>query len=267
MESSGNSSSSIPGYSEDNFVSYTEDEEESCGQYEDSFETYYSTVSEPSESTWQSSSQAEEEQELEELDPPEPGRDLIRKWITFLKDNQTNTLLMERPHDDKTLTDFPEASEEAQGALRSFCAVKINQLSHLPNSIQPKKNKRNSQRQGSASKKPFPCERNCIIPDQLVNRLHLQNIQETMKQLAEAEMHQPSQCPHCQKAEAKLAEDAFLRRKKTLMENVLLEEKLEELIYTKDSLTLIGEIHKNFPKLSDDPRDIWQKLNKSGLKA
>lgn len=269
MESSWNGSSCVPGYSDDTFSSVTEGEEETCRQYEnDPFDSYSSAVSEQSESAWQSSSLNAEE--LEVLDSSELRRDLMRKWITLLKDNQTNTQLVKRaigPDDGEALTGFSEVSEDALGALQSFCAVKINQLCQPPNSIQPKRNKRSAQRHGSAPEKPLACKSNCIVLDQLVNRLHLQNIKETMKQLAGAEMHQPSRCPHCQKKKAELAEDAFLRRKKTLLENVLLEEKLEERIYTKDSLTLIGEIHKSLPKLSEDPRDIWQKLNESALRA
>ncbi|KAJ6652115.1 hypothetical protein lerEdw1_013344 [Lerista edwardsae] len=197
MESSWNGCSSVPGYSDDTFASFTEGEEETCRQYEDDpFNSYYSAVSEQSESTWQSSSLNAE---------------------------------------GETLTGISEVSKEALGALQAFCAVRINQLCQPPNSIQPKRKKRSAQRHGSAPEKPLAGRSNCIVLDQLVNRLHLQNVKETMKQLAEAEMHQPSGCPHCQKKKAELAEDAFLRRKKYLLEKVLLEEKLEELVCTKVS--------------------------------
>lgn len=78
-------------------------------------------------------------------------------------------------------------SKEAQGALQSFCAVKINQLRQPPNSIQPKRNKRRAQRHGSAPEKSWACKLDCVVPDQLVNRLHLQNIKETMKQVLNME--------------------------------------------------------------------------------
>lgn len=50
-------------------------------------------------------------------------------------------------------------------------------------------------------------------------------------QVTEAQIHEPSKCPDCQKKEAELAQITFLRQKKTLMESALIQEKLEEQIY------------------------------------
>ncbi|KFV03539.1 Uncharacterized protein C8orf48, partial [Pterocles gutturalis] len=97
----------------------------------------------------------------------------------------------------------------------------------------------------------------CIVPDRLVNRIHLKNIRETVKQVTEAQIHEPSVCPDCQKKKAELAKIAFLRRKKVLMESALIQEKLEEQIYSRDVLTLIGEALGSLPKPSEDPRNLW----------
>ncbi|XP_042336406.1 uncharacterized protein C8orf48 homolog isoform X3 [Sceloporus undulatus] len=234
MELSWNQSNSVPDYSDDTFTSFSE--EETCRDYDnDPFVSYSSgedskwpAESDLSESTWQS------------LNPNDKGAAPTR---------------------------IPEGSEEGLGALRSFCATKINRICHPPTLAPKKRNKHHDQRHGRTSEKPLMSDVNCFALDQLVNRLHLRNIKETMKQLAEMEIHQPSRCPHCTKKKAELAKSAFLRRRKALMEGALLQEKLEEQMYTRDPLTLIGEIHQTLPKLSEDPRNVWQELNKRAVQG
>lgn len=53
--------------------------------------------------------------------------------------------------------------------------------------------------------------------------------------MTEAQVHKSSLCPDCKKKKAELAEIAFLRQKKILMERALLREKLEEQIYSRVS--------------------------------
>ncbi|XP_034969821.2 uncharacterized protein C8orf48 homolog [Zootoca vivipara] len=269
-------SSSTPDYSEDTFTSFSEGEEETYRQYEnDPFESYYSgeesesrAVLDLSESIWQSSSQNDEDQKPEVLESAAVKEYLFRKWISLLKENKENKASTRLPKPAiETINKIIEVSEEELSALQSFCAIKINQLHHVPSPMPLKRSKHNEQRHGFTSEKPLTFDLNCTVPDQLLNRLHLKNIKETLKQVADTEMHQPSQCVHCTKKRAELADDAFLRRWKILMEEVLLKEKLEEYMYTKDSLTLIGEMHRCLPKLSGDPRNIWQELNERGLKV
>ncbi|KFZ55010.1 Uncharacterized protein C8orf48, partial [Antrostomus carolinensis] len=76
-------------------------------------------------------------------------------------------------------------------------------------------------------------------------------------QVVEAQIHESSVCPDCQKKKAELAEITFLRRKKILMESALLQEKFEEQLYSRDVLTLLGEALRSFPKPSEDPRSLW----------
>ncbi|KFW96070.1 Uncharacterized protein C8orf48, partial [Phalacrocorax carbo] len=76
-------------------------------------------------------------------------------------------------------------------------------------------------------------------------------------QVTEAQIHETSVCPECQKKKAELAKITFLRQKKTLMESSLIQEKLEEQIYSRDVLTLIGEALRSCPKPSEDSRSLW----------
>ncbi|XP_054852441.1 uncharacterized protein C8orf48 homolog [Eublepharis macularius] len=276
MELSRDCSSTIPDYSEDTFASFSEEEGERCRQYEnESFESYYSgeelewpAESDQSENTRQPSSQNDEEQEKDFLNSTVAENSRIQKWISLLKVDRPTTELAEcASKPENALIKATEASEKELYALRYFCTIKINQLGHLPSSVLLNMHKHNNQKPGFTSEKVLMHGVNHIVPDQLVNKLHLKNIKETMKQLAETEMHQPSQCLDCKKKRAELAKDTFLRRKKTLMEWILLQEKLENHIYTKDALVLIGEIHQSLPKPSEDPRNIWQELNKRALQA
>ncbi|KAH0630918.1 hypothetical protein JD844_004276 [Phrynosoma platyrhinos] len=165
MELSWSHSSSVPDYSDDTFTSFSE-EEETCREYDnDPFVSYSSEE----DSKWP------------------VGLDLSESTWQSLNQN------------DEAPTRIPE--EEELGALQSFCAIKINRLSHPPSLAPLKRNKPSDQRHGRTSKKPLTWDLNRIVPEQL------------------------------------------------------------------DSLTLIGEIHQTLPKLSEDPRNIWQELNTRALKA
>ncbi|XP_013929486.1 PREDICTED: uncharacterized protein C8orf48 homolog isoform X1 [Thamnophis sirtalis] len=255
---------SLPNYSEDTFTSVTEEEDER--QYaDDSFEFYDSvdewkepTASDLTENTWQSSCQKDGEL----LDSAfVVGESLTRKWINLLKVNR-RTITERATSSIEPDTALPGISEKELGALQSFCASKINHLRHQRSSEPLRRNSRKEQRPRMVSRRQQTGGCNSPVPPELVNRLHLKSLKEMMKKIAEMEVHQPSQCRFCMKKRAGFAKVEFLSRKKTILDNVLLQEKLEDYMYTKDSLTLIGEIHKSLPKLSEDPRNIWQKLNK-----
>ncbi|XP_042336405.1 uncharacterized protein C8orf48 homolog isoform X2 [Sceloporus undulatus] len=276
MELSWNQSNSVPDYSDDTFTSFSE--EETCRDYDnDPFVSYSSgedskwpAESDLSESTWQSLNPNDKVEKVEFLDLTAAEEQLTNRWISLLNTNRTTAAVARsavKPPNGAAPTRIPEGSEEGLGALRSFCATKINRICHPPTLAPKKRNKHHDQRHGRTSEKPLMSDVNCFALDQLVNRLHLRNIKETMKQLAEMEIHQPSRCPHCTKKKAELAKSAFLRRRKALMEGALLQEKLEEQMYTRDPLTLIGEIHQTLPKLSEDPRNVWQELNKRAVQG
>ncbi|XP_074863813.1 uncharacterized protein C8orf48 homolog isoform X1 [Carettochelys insculpta] len=272
MDSGQSCSTTASGYSEDTFESFSEEEEEeACRQYEsEPFESYCSTedsewpaVSDISESVWQSASQDDEGDQSELSHSVTIVKELTGKWIGLLKnkdDNQGKPTIKIR----KEITDV---SDEELDALQSFCTIKISHIHHRLNSKQSNSNRHKDLQNRFTSEKPVTGVLNCTIPDRLVNRIHLKNISETMKQVTGTKVHQLSQCHDCKKKREELAKVTFLRQKKTLVEKALLQVKLEEQIYAKDSLTLIGEIHQNLPKLSEDPKSIWQSLNEKGQKV
>ncbi|XP_070808150.1 uncharacterized protein C8orf48 homolog [Pituophis catenifer annectens] len=246
------------------FTSVTEEKEKR--QYEDdSFESYDSAdeLKEPAASDltedWQSSCQKDEEL----LDSAFVGESLTRKRINLLKVNRRSITERAKPSIEPD-TALPEISEEELGTLQSFCVSKINHLHHQRILEPLRRNSCKEQRPRMVSRRQQTGGCGSAVPFELVNRLHLKSLKEMMKKIAETEMHQPSQCPFCMKKREGFAKVEFLRRKKTILDNVLLQEKLEDYMYTKDSLTLIGEIHKSLPKLSEDPSNIWQELNKRG---
>ncbi|XP_068008045.1 uncharacterized protein C8orf48 homolog isoform X1 [Melanerpes formicivorus] len=159
--------------------------------------------------------------------------------------------------------DCAEMTELLDGeldALRAFCTLQISNMCRQLISEQAEGGKARRLQHGFTAKKPQTSGSNLIIPAQLMNRLHLENIRETVKQVTEAEIHRPSVCPDCQKKEAELAKVAFLRRKKVLMESALIQDKLEEQIYSRDVITLLGEAVRDLPKPSEDPKSLWQRL-------
>ncbi|XP_075291271.1 uncharacterized protein C8orf48 homolog isoform X4 [Opisthocomus hoazin] len=156
--------------------------------------------------------------------------------------------------------DITELLDGELDALQSFCTVKISKMRQQLISKQANGGKSRKLQHGFTAKKPEREDLNCVVPDRLMNRIRLKNSRETAKQVTEAQIHEPSVCPDCQKQKAELAEVAFLRQKKSLMESALIQEKLEEQIYSRDVLTLIGEALRSFPKPSEDPRNLWQRL-------
>nr|XP_006136210.1 uncharacterized protein C8orf48 homolog isoform X1 [Pelodiscus sinensis]XP_006136211.1 uncharacterized protein C8orf48 homolog isoform X1 [Pelodiscus sinensis]XP_014435621.1 uncharacterized protein C8orf48 homolog isoform X1 [Pelodiscus sinensis] len=271
MESGQSCSTTISGYSEDTFESFSEEEkEEACSQYESElFDSYCSTeqseqlpVSDISESVWQSASQDDEGDQSELSNSATIIKQLTGKWISLLKNKEDN-IKQGKSIIKIQKAEITEVSDEELDALQSFCTIKINQIHHQLKSKQPKSSKHKELQHGITSEKPVTGDLNSTIPDQLLNRIHLKNIRDTMKQVTEAKVHQPSQCHDCRKKGEELAKINFLKQKKTLVEKALLQDKLEQQIYAKDSLTLIGEIHTTLPKLSEDPRNIWKRLNEN----
>ncbi|XP_014811503.1 PREDICTED: uncharacterized protein C8orf48 homolog isoform X2 [Calidris pugnax] len=145
-------------------------------------------------------------------------------------------------------------------ALGSFCTVRISGLRWQLLSERARGAKSRKPHHGFMAQKPETSDRNRVVPHRLINRIRLKNIRETVKQVTEAQMHESSVCPDCQKKEAELAKITFLRRTKILMESGLIQEKLEEQVYSSDVLTRIGEALGSFPKPSEDPRNLWQRL-------
>ncbi|XP_008709107.1 uncharacterized protein C8orf48 homolog [Ursus maritimus] len=183
-----------------------------------------------------------------------------RKWIKYLKGKETNS--GQYQSDTKPQAEITRVSDEELNALQSFCAVKINLIRHRANSKE-KKSSRHKKPQLRLDAEASEIDAlSCTVPDELLNRIYLKNMRTTPKQVATAKQHISSWCPHCNRKRGELAQSVFLRQKKTLLESLLLQEKIDKHLYTKDFLTLIGEAHQEgFPRLSDDPRIIWKRLN------
>ncbi|XP_072286631.1 uncharacterized protein C8orf48 homolog [Pyxicephalus adspersus] len=106
----------------------------------------------------------------------------------------------------------------------SYCSMKIEHLCQHP----------------TQEKKPHPGQQilsaterhhSCCIPSALMNRLQMQSVRETMKQMLQAKMHDPAFCPDCIHKQAELAESQFVRIRMTKLQKYFLKMKLEEHSY------------------------------------
>uniref|UniRef100_A0A803WDH1 Uncharacterized protein n=1 Tax=Ficedula albicollis TaxID=59894 RepID=A0A803WDH1_FICAL len=141
-------------------------------------------------------------------------------------------------------------------ALRTFCSSSISRMQQE----QPQKCRKLHWRIPARPNQPGD---SCAVPAQLMNRILLGNTRQAVKQVTEAEIHEASTCPECQQKEAELARAAFLRHKKTLLQGALIQERLEEQLYSRDMLTLLGEALRSFPKPAED---LWQRLKDQEMK-
>lgn len=81
------------------------------------------------------------------------------------------------------LTEVTELSEEELDALQSFCIIKIRRVLQQLISEQASGGKSRKQQRGFTSKASEASDLNCIVPHQLMNRIRLKNIRETIKQV------------------------------------------------------------------------------------
>ncbi|XP_059992280.1 uncharacterized protein C8orf48 homolog [Lagenorhynchus albirostris] len=183
---------------------------------------------------------------------------LSRKWINNLKGKEMNS--GQYQPDTKLETEITQASLEELNALQSFCTVKINLIHHSATSKGKKSSRHKKLQLGSDAEAPEVDALNCTVPDELLNRIYFKNMRTTPNEVVTAKQHISSRCPNCNRKRAELAQSAFLKQKKTSLESLLLQEKIDEHLHMKDFLTLIGEIHQSLPRLSDDPRIIWERL-------
>ncbi|XP_066861253.1 uncharacterized protein C8orf48 homolog isoform X2 [Anser cygnoides] len=268
VELSQSSRSSVFDYSEDTFESFSE-EEAACCQHESEppelccsvEDVESSAVSDGLEGTSCLAGQSHTDEQSEVVGSAAVERYFMRKWMDVLKNKEAVIKQGKSVIKTHSVTELPD---EELDALRSFCTVKIRRMHQGLISKQASGVRSRKLQHGFTSKKSETSDLNCTVPGQLMNRIRLKNIRETVRQVTEAQVHQSSQCPDCKKKAAELAEITFLRQKKALVERALLQEKLEEQIYSRDALTLIGETLRSFPELSEDPRNLWQRLKDKG---
>ncbi|XP_033919331.1 uncharacterized protein C8orf48 homolog [Melopsittacus undulatus] len=253
MELSQSHGSSGLHYSEDTFESFSEEEETHWQRESDPSESYCSTED------LKGSAMSGEQSEV--ADSAAAQRELVEHWIGLI--SKKSGIKQDRSV-IKTHAEISELSDEELDALRSFCTKKVNGMRQQLISKQTNGGKSRKLHMGLTAKEPDTNDLSCIVPDGLMNRIRLKNIRETVKQVTEAQIHDPSVCPDCQEKEAELAKITFCRRKKVLMESALIQEKLEEQFYFRDTLTLLGEALGSLPKPSEDPRNLRQRLRDKG---
>ncbi|OXB58677.1 hypothetical protein ASZ78_016849 [Callipepla squamata] len=246
---------SVSDYSEDTWESFSEEEVASCQHESKSSELYCSTedtehsaVLEPLGSMLWLSDQSHAEEQSGVLDSAAVEKDFIGKLIDVLKNKEAG--IKQEKFIIRTCAEVTELSEEELDALQSFCLLKIRRMLKQRIPMQASGGTSRKQQCGFTSKASEASDSNGIVPDRLMNRIRLKNIQETLNQpscwdrhcslhqslilqVAEAQVHRSSLCPDCKKMKAELAEIAFLRQKKIQMESALLQEIMEEQIYSR----------------------------------
>ncbi|XP_051877079.1 uncharacterized protein C8orf48-like [Pristis pectinata] len=265
-------------YSDESFATYTGENEESHQSYSQSFESYQSldedfereTVSEisaiKSELEFMSPQNFKEETKeecacCEDSEGLLARERLIEKLLGVLNSNR----FVSTPYHqkEKYTMSHREAIQPVQvesAPVQKYCSMKIDQIQRQIQQEQLEPSKYGRQQLNKPLGGETAPQQNCIVPQHLINRVRLKYITETVKQVVQTNVHQPSRCAACLKKISKLAEHNFLRIKKIQLEEASMQEKIEEHIYTKDALTLIGEIHNSLPKHSDVASLVWKRL-------
>ncbi|XP_007947072.2 uncharacterized protein C8orf48 homolog [Orycteropus afer afer] len=214
------------------------------------------------ESSKQTTISEHQDKESELSDFKNNEKRLSRKWINHLKSNKTNYGQYQYQPDTKFHKEIVQVSEKELNAVQSFCTAKINLIHRRVNYKEAKSSRSKKIQLKSVAEDPVIDPQKCTVPDELLNRIYLKNLRATLKQMSATKQHISSQCHNCNRKRAELAQFAFVKQKKILLESLLLQQKVDEHLHTKDFLTFIGEAHKDFPRLSDDPRLIWKRLTK-----
>nr|XP_031360631.1 uncharacterized protein C8orf48 homolog [Lonchura striata domestica] len=226
-------------YSGDTFESFSEEQEsETPGSWCSTEDLEGAAASEALESSSSLAGQSPAEEEFEAVDPAAMERAAIGKWIDAmgkridLKNKDTGI------RSDKSSLRTPAGTD----ALPRWFVLAHAELAALSSSCSSSSSRMQQQQAGTGSRLQWggPARHaetrdSCAVPAQLMNRILLENTREAVKQVTEAEIHETSTCPDCLQKEAELAKVAFLRRKKTLLEGALIQEKLEEKFYSRVS--------------------------------
>ncbi|XP_036599115.1 uncharacterized protein C8orf48-like [Trichosurus vulpecula] len=176
----------------------------------------------------------------------------FKKWINCPKAKEDTTA--QNQQGTKPQKEVEEITEEDLDALRSFCTTRINLMSNSR-----KKNRTKTVQHKSGVENPASDKSNLVVPAQQVNSLNLQDPKAQVRKTAGIKEHNSAHSSdHNKKRDLK---QVAFKTEKTFLESTGIEEKMEEYKYIKDILILIGEIHKNLPRLSDDPEKIWKRLN------
>ncbi|XP_053570508.1 uncharacterized protein C8orf48 homolog [Bombina bombina] len=199
------------------------------------------------------------------------GRNLIGKWIKIIEDKELETSAHTSEYQPISVTEAVKEQKQSAhskspdrevDALQLYCTRKIKNILQ-----QRKTSNRTALQPITYTKHKATGEAKCSVPQHLLNKLRLENFKETMKQVAEIKMHCPSTCQDCCNKKSELAKSKFIKMNKTKLETNLLNEKMETLMYSKDLVTCIGEIHQSLPRLSEERSSIWHRLCNSGIRT
>ncbi|XP_062332503.1 uncharacterized protein C8orf48-like [Osmerus eperlanus] len=173
-------------------------------------------------------------------------------------------------------------------ALKTYCCRMVSVVhrhKHTASSGHPKRKKSRSDRSDTRHREPrLERDETCLpeltvgkrrdvnsqlplfdpvarpVPLQLISMLKLKSFTEEMRRAADIEIHDPSVCGECVEQQASLALDTFIQRKRTLLDSLTLEDRLQTHLCNRDTVCLLGELLRNLPKLSDAPQTIWEEL-------
>ncbi|KAM9034552.1 uncharacterized protein C8orf48-like [Sarcophilus harrisii] len=179
-----------------------------------------------------------------------------KKWANCLKAKENTTVQNQKGTNPQK--EIEEITEGELDALRSFCTARINLMSKQRKKNRTKKLQHKPEGENHVSEKS-----DLSISVQQVNKLNLKDSKAPVRKIAEKkEPNSTHNSDHNKKKELKKV--ASMTNKKSFLELTRIQEKMEEYKYIKDTLILIAEIHKNLPRLSDEPDKVWKKLNIEG---
>ncbi|XP_059832957.1 uncharacterized protein C8orf48-like [Hypanus sabinus] len=265
-------------YSDESLATYSGENEESLESYSQSFESYQSFHEDFEQETESEISAIKSELEFmspqsfkeeikEELVCYEDSEDLlakekfIEKLLGVLNSNRfVSTSYYQKKKCTESCGESIQPILIESAPVQKYCSMKIDQIQQRIQQEQSEPNKYGMQHLTKPLGRETAPQQNCIVPQHLINRVRLKYITETVKQIVQTNVHQPSRCAACLKEISKLAEHNFFRVKQIQLEEASLQEKIEEHIYTKDGITLIGEIHSSLPKYSDAASLVWKRL-------
>ncbi|XP_072126919.1 uncharacterized protein C8orf48-like [Mobula birostris] len=276
-ESGSSCMNSVLQYSDESLATYSDESEESLQSYSQSFESYQSFYEDFEQETESEISAIKSELEFmspqsfkeikEELVCYEDSEDLLakEKFVEKLLGVLNSNRFVSAPHHQKEKCAVSRGESiqpilEESAPVQKYCSLKIDQIQQCIQQEQSEPNMYGMQHLTKPLGRETAPQQNCIVPQHLINQVRLKYITESVKQVVQTNMHQPSRCAACLKEISKLAEQNFFRVKKIQLEEASIQEKIEEHIYTKDGITLIGEIHSSLPKYSDATSLVWKRL-------
>nr|XP_032812257.1 uncharacterized protein C8orf48 homolog isoform X2 [Petromyzon marinus] len=149
---------------------------------------------------------------------------------------------------------LPHANTGSDAALSAFCRRSVERVRRESQGPRGKETPRGVTWTPRGDPDETP------VPEALLQRLRLAAIVDDVRQASTLRLHVPARCSACRDATAALAREAFVRRKRSQLQEGRLQREIDGHLYTKDSLSLIGDIHEGLPLPSAPPEVIWGQL-------